>query len=668
MESTSQVGFTDHHWEQMVHKAVAYQQDFYELLPSWTTCKKDDIKFIKQNIGYAIFGSPLFEKTSDSKDILNFDINNITDDTEINEVIHYSPNAERLINMIFDKIWKHGRRLKDDVINYGIVYNILFRNKINKPSKMNNEEEIIAVPVFKIQHYNDDLQTKSNTNNENIYTVWYIDIKGRLYKSWENYISKNNLPKCTMVFPKNGYYQPNPEYKIISDDSIVWIIIQDSSMCSTQASILSKVNTTINIAGSAATLGLGIATIFTPGSPLIALAGMAAMGVTGIWTIGKSSTELYDRAVHEESISPFNRNALSAWLGIAGSTVGIVLSGTTVLLKKAATAGLQVNRMATVAHDAMVITSISINLIGVGYKSFQILEKFKEQKRVDIEDIIYIGTHLLFFTHSVVNIKFAKQIIELTQGNILNKIETELRKDNLCQHYEFTKKKTDMGVNNDKIIEKDAAIIRWFKTITINDMMSNNNLLTISNCLLSVERGKIKLNGITLLDPILFVAMIGKNLLKKINDCEDQLNTYTDQQTYTLTKLLEKLLSDLYTSRNYSSNEQPCIVPQFRSLIEELKKIDKSENILPFIFNIAVTILRSKNQLEYLVEGCRFVWDYIKINLKETGYQLSTENNSADNNKIMEHLFITIFDAVDLMIQDFFNALQQYIHMMRRTH
>ncbi|XP_043682173.1 uncharacterized protein LOC122635715 [Vespula pensylvanica] len=668
MESTSQVGFTDHHWEQMVHKAVAYQQDFYELLPSWTTCKKDDIKFIKQNIGYAIFGSPLFEKTSDSKDILNFDINNITDDTEINEVIHYSPNAERLINMIFDKIWKHGRRLKDDVINYGIVYNILFRNKINKPSKMNNEEEIIAVPVFKIQHYNDDLQTKSNTNNENIYTVWYIDIKGRLYKSWENYISKNNLPKCTMVFPKNGYYQPNPEYKIISDDSIVWIIIQDSSMCSTQASILSKVNTTINIAGSAATLGLGIATIFTPGSPLIALAGMAAMGVTGIWTIGKSSTELYDRAVHEESISPFNRNALSAWLGIAGSTVGIVLSGTTVLLKKAATAGLQVNRMATVAHDAMVITSISINLIGVGYKSFQILEKFKEQKRVDIEDIIYIGTHLLFFTHSVVNIKFAKQIIELTQGNILNKIETELRKDNLCQHYEFTKKKTDMGVNNDKIIEKDAAIIRWFKTITINDMMSNNNLLTISNCLLSVERGKIKLNGITLLDPILFVAMIGKNLLKKINDCEDQLNTYTDQQTYTLTKLLEKLLSDLYTSRNYSSNEQPCIVPQFRSLIEELKKIDKSENILPFIFNIAVTILRSKNQLEYLVEGCRFVWDYIKINLKETGYQFSTENNSADNNKIMEHLFITIFDAVDLMIQDFFNALQQYIHMMRRTH
>lgn len=395
---------------------------------------------------------------------------------------------------------------------------------------------------------------------------------------------------------------------------------------------------------------------------------MAAMGVTGIWTIGKSSTELYDRAVHEESISPFNRNALSAWLGIAGSTVGIILSGTTVLLKKAATAGLQVNRLARSAHDAMVITSISINLIGVGYKSFQIFEKFKEQKRVDIEDIIYIGTHLLFFTHSVINIKFAKQIIELTQGNILNKIETELRKDNLHQHYEFTKKKTDMGVNNDKIIEKDAAIIRWFKTITINDMMSNNNLLTISNCLLSVEKGKIKLNGITLLDPILFVAMIGKNLLKKINDCEDQLNPYTDQQTYALTKLLEKLLSDLYTSRNYPSNNQPCIVPQFRSLIEELKKIDKSENILPFIFNIAVTILRSKNQLEYLVEGCRFVWDYIKINLKDAGYQLSTEDNSANNNKIMEHLFITIFDAVDLMIQDFFNALQQYIYMMRRTH
>ncbi|KAL2713305.1 uncharacterized protein V1478_017003 [Vespula squamosa] len=668
MESTSQVGFSDHHWDQMLRKAVAYQQDFYELLPSWTTCKKDDIKLIKQNIGYSMFGSPLFEKTLSSKDILNFETNNILDDMEINEVICYSSKAECLINMIYDKIWKHGRRPKDDSINYGIVYNILFRNKIDKPSKVNNEEEIIAVPVFKIQHYNDNLEKKRNTNNEKIYTVWYIDIKGRLYKSWKDYILNNNLPKCTMVFPKDGYYQPNPEFEITSNKSTVWIISQDSFMCSTRANIISTVNTTINVVGSAATFGLGIAAMFTPASVLLPLAGVATASTSGVWTIGKYSAELYDRAVHEESISPFNSNALSAWLGIAGSTVGIVLCGSTVLLKKFAKAGLQVNQLAKSAHDAMVITNISINLIGIGYKSFQILQKYKEEKRIDIEDIIYVGTHILFFTHSVVNIKFAKQIIELTQGNILKKIETELREDNLHQQYELAKKKGDIGINSNKI-ENDAAITRWFKTITVNGIMSNNDLLALSNCLLSIEKGKIKLNGITLLDPILFVAMIGKNFLKEINNLEDLSNPCANPQTYTLTNLLEKLLSDLYTSRNCLSSEQIPAVSQFRFFIEDLKNINRAENILPFIFNIAVTILRSNNQLGYLVEACRFVWDYIKRNMKEMGCEmfLSAEDSPASNNNIVEHLFITVFDAVDSMVQHFFNALQQYIYMMRKA-
>lgn len=257
----------------MVRKAISYQQDFYELLPSWTACKNEDVKFIKQNIGYAIFGSPFSKTTSDSSDIVSFEIDDINDDTEIFEVVHYNSEAMSLIDKIFNIIWIHGRRLQDDSINYGIVYNILFRNKMKKPSSKDKEEELIAVPVFKIQHYDDNPRTKSNENNENIYTVWYIDVKCRVYKSWDDYIRNNNLPKCTMVFPKDGYYQPDPQFEINASNSVVWITVKDWYMCSSRANIISKVKTTINTVGSAATVGVGVASLFTPASPIVCAAG-----------------------------------------------------------------------------------------------------------------------------------------------------------------------------------------------------------------------------------------------------------------------------------------------------------------------------------------------------------------------------------------------------------
>lgn len=397
------------------------------------------------------------------------------------------------------------------------------------------------------------------------------------------------------------------------------------------------------------------------------LVGIATMGVNVVSTIGESSLDLYDKAVHKESISLFNRSSLSAWLNIAGITVGIALCGSTALLKKATSMGVKVHRIALTAHNVMAITSVSINLIGVGYKGYQLIEKYKKEGKVDIEDIVYLGTHLLFFVNSVVNVKLAKRLIESTQGDILRKIEAELRDDNLRQQYDYAKNKID---NGNRTVD-NPAIIRQFRKFMINDFTTNNNcLLATFNGLFSVKNGKIKLNGITLLDPLLFIAMVGKGLLRGIdNMMHYDSDTHADQQTNVLTKLLETLLTDLYTSRNDLTTENIPAIPQFHSLIMELKKIDRSENILPIIFNTAVIILKNRNQLAYLVEGCRFVWDYVKLNMKEAGYELLSigENRfSYNNNRVLELLFTTIFDAIDSMVQRFFNALQKYIETTRK--
>ncbi|XP_043488809.1 uncharacterized protein LOC122515498 [Polistes fuscatus] len=661
MEITSEVDYLDVQWNELLEKAVVYQQNFYELLPDWTVCKKNDYKLIKQNIGYAICGSPIFESTSDSNNILSIDTENITDDTNINDLVQYCPKMEKIISVILQKIMQYSSEPNTDFIHYGIIYNMIFRNKLTQQCEIKDKEEIIAVPVFKIKHYND------NSENE-VFSIWYLDIQGRIYKSWEDYILNNNFPKCTMVYPKDGYYQSNPDFQITPDCSTVWLIAKDSYECSSRAQVMSTVNLAVNTVGTSVTVGIGVASFFTPVGPLVAAAGMTAMTAQGVWTIGKCSSELYDKTIHDESISPFDQNNLSAWLGIAGCTVGLVFQGSTVLLRKAAAEGIMVSRVATTAYDIMIVTNVSINLIGVGYKSVQIYNKYKESERVDIQDIFYLGTHVLFFMNSVINIKFANDVIRQTQGLVLKEFEQNLRDENLLKRYEYAQKKASTEFNTNKI-EENAAIIRNFKYYTIDDVTgtSNNSFATPSSFSLNFVEGKLKLNGITLLDPMSLVVTLGKTFLRNIKES----NSQSTEDTHSLIKILEMLLTNFYKSNDCQSETKLPVVEDFKMIIDELKRIKNSKDILIFIFNTSVTILKSKNKIEFLVEGCRYVWDYVKQNMREAGYEIfTTSENSYDHNSCINYmrcLFVSIFDAVDLMVQRFFNALQQYVKMINQN-
>ncbi|KAI4482218.1 hypothetical protein M0804_008769 [Polistes exclamans] len=663
MESTSKVDILDVQWNELLEKAVVYQQNFYELLPDWTVCKKNDYKLIKQNIGYAICGPPIFESTSDSNNILSIDTENITDDTNINDLVQYCPKMEKIINVILQKILQYSSEPNTDFIHYGIIYNMIFRNKLTQQCEIKDKEEIIAVPVFKIKHYND------NNKNED-FNIWYLDIQGRIYKSWEDYILNNNFPKCTMVYPKDGCYQSNPDFKITPDYSTVWLIAKDSYECSSRAHVISTVNLAVNTVGISVTAGIGVASLFTPVGPLVAAAGTAAMTAQGVWTIGKCSSELYDKSIHDESISPFDQSNLSAWLGIAGCTVGLIFKGSTVLLQKAAAEGILVSRVATTAYDVMVVTNISINLIGVGYKSVQIYNKYKESKRVDIQDIFYFGTHVMFFMNSVINIKFANDVIRETQGLVLKEFERNLRDMNLRQRYEYAQKKASTELNTNEI-EENAAIIQQFKCYTINDVMgtSNNSFDTPSSFSLNFVGGKLMLNGTTLLDPMSLVVTLGATFLRSINESNSQ--STEDTHTHSLIKILEMLLTNFYKSNNCRSKRKLPVVKDFKIIINELKRIRNSKDILIFIFNTAVTIIKSKNKIEFLVEGCRYALDYLKQNMKEAGYKIFTtsEDSYEDENSInyMRCLFVSILEAVDSMTQRFFDALQQYIKMINQN-
>lgn len=64
------------------------------------------------------------------------------------------------------------------------------------------KKSLSVEPVFVLKKCNHE-EVKGAVQ-ENCIIV--IDIHGRVYKSWELYLENNRLPKCTMVYPKNGKY------------------------------------------------------------------------------------------------------------------------------------------------------------------------------------------------------------------------------------------------------------------------------------------------------------------------------------------------------------------------------------------------------------------------------------------------------------------------------
>jgi len=303
--------------------AIEYQQCLYEQLPDCTIYKSDEHIYLKQNIGYAIYGPP--ESTKDASAIENSSCYCKTENlnnTDVADIVGYNEEAQKIIDKIYDKICTYTVKIDDSQpIYFGIIYNIIFRpkqnikskkkevkketkTKIEEESKENekepkknekepkeNEKESLAVsfiPIFKIRKsIQKKSETKKSAKEENTsiaeieeiqYETWYIDVTGRIYKSWTNYIEKNNLPECTMVLPKNGLYQSDPIYSPTEDYSTVWLEILDSYACTWTAKLCNGMDVVSTVVGFG-TVGLTVASVFTPLAPVVVASGKLSFNI-----------------------------------------------------------------------------------------------------------------------------------------------------------------------------------------------------------------------------------------------------------------------------------------------------------------------------------------------------------------------------------------------------
>jgi len=152
--------------------AVKEQQGYFHLFGNhmWREYKPSDYINLKRNIGFAVFHLP--EKEPDE----NF-----------NDGTGYTDKQLKHINKIFDIIKKSKKKHKD---KENIWVSFLF--VVGKAG-----DDYMRFPVIRIPEH--DVFVQQNNN-------MFIDFCGRVYKSWQDYVKNNTLPKCVLCFPKSGVY------------------------------------------------------------------------------------------------------------------------------------------------------------------------------------------------------------------------------------------------------------------------------------------------------------------------------------------------------------------------------------------------------------------------------------------------------------------------------
>jgi len=402
---------------------------------------------------------------------------------------------------------------------------------------------------------------------------------------------------------------------------------------------------------------------------IILYIGLAAGGVTSVWSLGRNFQQLADRSSHEESIHVSDEEAFPHYLGIAGTAFGLGAVGGSVIISNVAARGMTVNTLTRMAFNTIQGGNLVLNSIGLIYQGYCMIDKYIQEKTVSFEDALNLATHLMFFYGSVVKIQFASDIIESTQGRVIDDYKETLRNRRLRKKYNRVAR--NAAENNICKMSENAEVIRYIRhrqeLLSSNKAVIKGGNRTLDsasrNIVWSCERGKLRVNGIILLDPIDFVTYL---IRAGIFIEKDQNNSFSSQNADDFTvdqlaRLLCDLLSKFYISDDCPKSMKLPIVPDFEPLLREIRFMRIDEDSLQMLFKISVKLLkRSKNMDDLLFQCFTFIWQYCKTNLKQWGMSYYTQSVSGSN--ILRKIIFAVFHAIDMMLDNLYEAFAMYIN------
>jgi len=380
---------------------------------------------------------------------------------------------------------------------------------------------------------------------------------------------------------------------------------------------------------------------------------------------------LIDRNNHKESINPFSdTQALPHWLGLAGSAAGLGVIGGSRALTMAAARGMTVNIAARAAFNAVQCSSILINGAGIFYQGYCMYDRYKTEQSFSYVDTLDFVMHALFFTNSVINIQFAHNIIENTQGKIVNDYKQKLRKKSLRKKFNRFRRKA--SENNTNKISENAEVICYIKNReqlqlsqgTIGTQRSEKSSFKVA---WSFDKGMVKINNIPLINPFEFVACLITRGIFDDNNQNDQFyaqNNVNDDIVKQLMKMFRDLTKEFYANDNYTDTR----MPNFEPLLREISSMNISEDCVKILFNIAIKLIKNcKDPKDILPTAMQFIWQYCKENLKQWGIRTSLRMQSESGSRILQKIIIVISEASEKMFDNLFYAFLTYIKA-RATH
>lgn len=251
------------------------------------------------------------------------------------------------------------------------------------------KENVFKVFVYKFEHQ----KLKK--------TIRYMDYTGRIYTTWDDWLSNNHLPPCQMKYPVDGLY-PTTQ-------------VTPSPSGGTGQKIVNGLDTTVMVAG-VGLVGVAILSLWFPPAAAAIPYIMAAEGTVATYGATRSAFQLHDRRVHEQSISLADAEARSMWLGIGTSIAGISCMASLGKVAKAAQAGRVLTSGERVFLNALRVSTISLSgactinsSANLGYK---IYEGKNEWTWLEVSQL---SVSIFFLTRSVTNFKSAGQMLKAEQ-------------------------------------------------------------------------------------------------------------------------------------------------------------------------------------------------------------------------------------------------------------
>lgn len=331
-----------------------------------------EINALKRNIGFAVFGEPNEQPSQD------------------NTFTGYSKKQVKVIETIFDQILK---LQKGDKILMSVIF-----VSLNIQCQDGN---VVDFPVFRIPKINETGVGYS-----------FIDFQGRIYQSWDNFISNNKLPKAKWSYPQNGVYSGNSEGEV----ELCFGVTPETKL---GKRVLKTMDTTTSILS----VGTGVGVFFPP----VALPCVVTCGAISLYSIVRGSCELADRGKHGQSLK--DRESFSQWLSVAGSALGLGSSGGTLAIRTMMKEGKVVSTVICDVVTGINASSMLVNGVGIAENALAI----KEAEEWNALQSFQLIASVLFFAHSVVNFKTARAIVAECQIQDFKDNSEVLFKNNLEQ-------------------------------------------------------------------------------------------------------------------------------------------------------------------------------------------------------------------------------------------